>query len=250
MLAAGYDLVMDHVDYDQWAAYLFDLLRRHGTDVETVVELGGGTGSLARRLQPLGDYRYLLTDGSAPMLARAREKLDGSESSIRCVQADFTDVSRDDLGLAEPTDAVVLVYDGLNYLLDADDVAALLRCIHGLLRPGGVAIIDQSTPANSKARSNGVVDEGARPNFSYVRESCYNPDTRRHETVFSLTVDGQSRTERHVQRAYTRAEVRSLIEASSLVAEEAYNEFTTDPAHDQSYRVHWVLRRPVPDADS
>lgn len=245
VLAAGYDLVMDHVDYDQWAAYLFDLLRRHGTDVKTVVELGGGTGSLARRLQPLGDYRYLLTDGSAAMLARAREKLDEEESSIRCVQADFTTVSCNDLGLTEPADAAILVYDGLNYLLDADAVAALLRCVHGLLRPGGVAIIDQSTPPNSEARSDGVVDEGTRADFSYVRESHYDPDTRRHETVFSLTVNGQSWTERHVQRAYTREEVRTLINDSPMIAEEAYDEFTTDPAHDESYRVHWVLRRPA-----
>lgn len=250
VLAAGYDLVMDHVDYDQWAAYLFDLLRRHGTNTETVVELGGGTGSLARRLQPLGDYRYLLTDGSAAMLARAQDKIDTEGTPTRCVQADFTNVSLDDLGLSEPADAVVLVYDGLNYLLDVDDVAALLRRMHDLLRPGGVAVIDQSTPANSEARSDGVVDEGARPDFSYVRESCYDPDARRHETVFSLTVEGQSHTERHVQRAYTRAEVRALIEASPLVVEAAYDEFTTDPAHDQSYRVHWVLRRPVPEADS
>src|SRR6056297_1548964 len=94
VLATGYDLVMDHVDYDAWAAYLFDLLRRHGTEVERVVELGGGTGTLARRLRPLGDYNYVLSDGSAAMLDRARQKLADDEAPIRCVQADFTTVTR------------------------------------------------------------------------------------------------------------------------------------------------------------
>jgi SAM-dependent methyltransferase len=244
VLAAGYDLVMDHVDYDAWAAYLFGLLRRHESNVETVVELGGGTGSLARRLQPLGDYRYVLTDGSAAMLARAREKL-ASDSPVRCVQADFTTVSLAALGLEGPVDAVVLVYDGLNYLLEASDVAALFRCVHGLLRPGGVAVVDQSTPANSEERNEDFVDEGARADFSYVRESTYDPDTRRHETVFTLTVDGEPRTERHVQRAYAQAEIRALIAESPLTVEAAYDEFTTDPARADSYRVHWVLRRPV-----
>lgn len=244
VLATGYDLVMDHVDYDAWAAYLFDLFRRHGTDIDTVVELGGGTGSLARRLQPLGDYSYLLTDGSTAMLARARAKLDASP--IDCVQADFTDVTLDDLGRAEPVDAVVLVYDGLNYLLEEEAVAALLRCVHDLLRPGGVAIVDQSTPANSTERNDDFVDEGARDDFAYVRESRYDPDTRRHETIFTLTVDGQQRTERHVQRAYAREEVRSIVDDSPLVAEAAYDGFSTDPAHDESYRIHWVLRRPHP----
>jgi SAM-dependent methyltransferase len=245
VLAAGYDLVMAHVDYDQWAAYLFDLLRRHGPGVETVIELGGGTGSLARRLQPLGDYDYLLTDGSAAMLDRARQKLDADGAPVRCRRADFTSVSLDALGLAEPVDAVILVYDGLNYLLEESDVAALFRCVHGLLRPGGVAVVDQSTPANSAERNDDFVDEGSRDGFSYVRESHYDPDTRRHETVFTLTVGGRRRVERHVQRAYARAEVRSIIEESPLAVEAAYDEFTTDPAHDDSYRVHWVLRRPA-----
>lgn len=244
VLARGYDFVMDHVDYDAWAAYLFQLLRRHGTDVETVVELGGGTGSLARRLQPLGDYRYVLTDGSSAMLDRAREKLGASGSPIRCVEADFTAVSLADLRLKEPVDAVILVYDGLNYLLEEAAVASLFRSVHGLLKPGGLAVIDQSTPANSEERNDGFVDEGVREEFAYVRESRYDPDTRRHETVFSMTVDGRHWTERHVQRAYTQEEVRTLIEASPLEPEAAYDAFTTDSAHDQSYRVHWVLRRP------
>ncbi len=243
VLAAGYDLVMDHVDYDQWAAFLFELLRRHGSDVDTVVELGGGTGSLARRLQPLGNYRYLLTDGSAAMLARAHKKL-GADSPIRCEQADFTSVTLADLDLAAPADAVILVYDGLNYLLDESEVSALFRCVHDLLRPGGIAVVDQSTPANSRERGDGFVDEGARGDFSYVRESTYDPDTRRHETIFSLTVDGRQRTERHVQRAYAIDEIRTLLDRSPLAVEAAYDEFTTDPAHESSYRVHWVLRRP------
>lgn len=244
VLAEGYDFVMDHVDYDAWAAYLFELLRRHGRAVETVVELGGGTGSLARRLQPLGNYRYVLTDGSAAMLAQARDKIDADASAIRCVQADFTSVSPADLDLDAPVDAVLLVYDGLNYLLDDADVAALFRSVHRLLRPGGLAIVDQSTPANSEERNDGFVDEGSRPGFSYVRESRYDPDTRRHETIFEMTVEGESRRERHVQRAYTKAEVRALLDASPLAAEAAYHTFTTEPAHEDSYRIHWVLRRP------
>lgn len=240
-LAAGYDLVMAHVDYDAWAAYLFDLLRRHGSEIRSIVELGGGTGSLARRLQPLGDYDYVLTDGSADMLDRARDKLPPS-SPIECVQADFTAVTPADLGLSGPVDAVILVYDGLNYLLEERAIASMLECVNDLLREDGIAIIDQSTPANSEERNEDFVDEGATDGFAYVRESRYDPETRRHETVFSLTVDGESCTEHHVQRAYSQDEIAALFEASPLTVLAAYDEFTTDPAHDGSYRIHWVAR--------
>lgn len=244
-LAKGYDFVMAHVDYDAWAAYLFTLLRQHGDEIETVVELGGGTGSLARRLQPLGGYDYILSDGSTPMLEQARRKVDTATRSIRCVNADFTCVSLEDLGLETPVDAVVLVYDGLNYLVEPADVASLFRSVYGLLRPGGIAIIDQSTPANSEEHDSEFVHEGATEDFSYIRHSEYDPETRQHETVFELCVDGEWQRECHLQRAYSVEEVQALLDDSPLRVVRAYDALTTDPVRDDSYRVHWVLRRPT-----
>jgi len=240
-LAVGYDEVMDHVDYDAWAAYVHALLQSHGSELRHIVELGGGTGSLAVRLQPLGDYEYTLTDQSTAMLKQANEKIAASEASIPCIQADFTTVNRNTLKLQTPVDAVVLVYDGLNYLLEPSKVEALFRRVHHLLRPGGLAVIDQSTTVNSEEEE--FVDEGVVDGFSYVREDDYDPETRRHETIFHLTMDGRSVTERHVQRAYTMQEVRTLLDAQPLVVEAAYHGFTSNQAHEESERIHWVLRR-------
>ena len=243
-LAAGYDQVMEHVDYDAWAAYVHTLLRRYADAPTRIVELGGGTGSLALRLQPMGDYDYVLTDGSEAMLNRAREKIATTDVSIRCQEASFTTVTRESLRLDGAADAVVLVYDGLNYLLEPSAVATLFRRVHDLLRPGGVAVIDQSTPSNSEDREEDFADEAAVDGFAYVRENQYDPETRRHETTFELLVDGQSVTERHVQRAYTMAEVQALLDDSPLTVEAAYEGVTTAPAHADSPRIHWVLRRP------
>lgn len=242
-LALGYDFVMRHVDYDLWAEYVHDLLSHHGTEIDHLVELGGGTGSLALRLQPLGEYRYTLTDGSEAMLRRARQKIATAGQPIRCVQADFTDVTLDDIGCSAPADAVVLVYDGLNYLLEEHRVAALFRCVYRLLRPGGIAVIDQSTPANSEADEGCFADEGATDAFSYVRESTYDPNTRRHETTFDLSIGGRHVRERHVQRAYSLSEIRALLSASPLSVLAAYDEFSMASAQARSTRVHWVLRR-------
>jgi len=248
-LAAGYDVVMRHVDYDAWATYVHALLDRFGPAVHHVVELGGGTGSLAVRLQPLGNYRYTLTDGSAAMVEQARKKVRRNDRPIRCSTAGFTTVTRQGLDLEAPVDAVVLVYDGLNYLLERTAVEALFRRVHHLLRPGGVAVIDQSTTVNSEDEA--FADEGSVNGFSYVREDQYDPATRRHETVFRLTVDGRSVTERHVQRAYARREIAALLDDAPLSVEAAYDGFTTAPADDESRRIQWVLRRPetAPDPD-
>jgi SAM-dependent methyltransferase len=255
-LAAGYDEVMAHVDYERWAAYLHRLLKDHGDragtqgDAPRIVELGGGTGTLALKLQPRGEYDYLLTDGSEAMLDRARTKIEraGEDRSrrgagaIRCAHATFTGVTPRTLGLDRPADAVVLVYDGLNYLLDSEDVATLFERVAALLRPGGLFLFDQSTPANSQDNAAAFVDEGTAGDFSYVRESSYDPETRRHVTTFDLTVDGTHVRERHVQRAYLPGEIRALLRASPLTVEAAYDGFTTEPAHQHSHRVHWVAR--------
>jgi SAM-dependent methyltransferase len=245
MLAAGYDVVMAHVDYEFWSAYVHRLLSRHADDagIDEVVELGGGTGTFALNLKRRGGYRYLLTDGSAPMLAEARSKIAEAGENIRCVEARFPGVTRAGLGLAHPVDAVVLVYDGLNYLLEEADVRALFRRVAALIRPGGVFVFDQSTPANSEDHASGFTDEGTEGDFSYVRESCYDPETRRHVTVFELSVGGRQGRERHVQRAYPPQDIRALLHESPLTVEAAYDGFSTDPAHERSHRVHWVTRR-------
>jgi SAM-dependent methyltransferase len=243
-LAEGYDAVMAHVDYDRWAAYLHMLIRRHADAPERVLELGGGTGSLAVRLQPLGDYDYLLTDGSKAMLDQARRKVADAGRPIRCAQADFTAFTPASIGLDPLADAAVCVYDGLNYLLDVDALAAFFERTHDALRPGGVAVVDQSTPANSEENAPDFAGEGSEAGFAWVRKSRYDPETRRHVTTFTIDAGGERFEERHVQRAYAVEEVRGVVQASPLACVAAYDAFTTRPAADRSQRVHWVLRRP------
>jgi ubiquinone/menaquinone biosynthesis C-methylase UbiE len=245
MLAAGYDAVMGHVDYESWSAYVHRLLQRHADaeGVEHVVELGGGTGTFALKLHRRGGYRYVLSDASNAMLEQAASKIDEAGAPIRCVQATFTGVTLQRLGLERPVDAVVLVYDGLNYLLDPADVRQFFRRAARLVRPGGLVLFDQSTPANSEDNATGFTDEGAEGDFAYVRESTYDPDTRRHVTTFAVSVDGRSGCERHVQRAYAPGEIRTLLADSPLSVEAAYDGFSTDPVQDRSHRVHWVTRR-------
>ena len=73
LLAAGYDAVMEHVDYAFWAEHVQRIVEAHRPGAASVVELGCGTGALAEHLQPLGPapagYAYRAFDGSAEMVA-------------------------------------------------------------------------------------------------------------------------------------------------------------------------------------
>lgn len=240
-LAVGYDLVMQHVDYDVWAAYVHQLLTQHGTDIDLVLELGCGTGSLALQLQPLGDYTYIGTDRSPQMIRVARIKAEDAGLALRFEQLDFTsfDVSRS-------VDAIVLLYDGLNYLLGPAQVRSMLASAFDAVRPGGIFCFDQSTPANSVHHGEDFEDAGEADGFAFIRHSHYDPDTRLHRTTFDITIDGQHYHEEHVQRAYTRNEIRALVEAVGFEPLAAYDNFSFEAATSESERIHWVVRRPPP----
>ena len=238
VLAAGYDVVMEHVEYDAWADYVHELIETHRPGAETILELACGTGSLAFELQPLGPYRYAGTDHSADMVRVARAKAELYGADVQFEVADFTSFRAE-----PPVDVLILLYDGLNYLLEEDHIRALFRCAYEALAPGGIFLFDQSTPSNSINNEPYFEDRGRADAFSYVRHSRYDPATRLHTTTLDLTVDDRTFREEHVQRAYDIEEIRALVDETPFEVAARYDTFSTDPATDASERVHWIVRR-------
>ncbi len=101
-----------------------------------VLELGCGTGSTALRLA--GDVQsYLGTDISAAMIALAQEKLAQETIAAPKPQLVFRQGTAESVAREEARYDAVLA---LNYLHLVRDLPGTLRCIHGLLAPGGVFI--------------------------------------------------------------------------------------------------------------
>ncbi len=241
ILAAGYDFVMSHVDYEFWAEHVHQVLRRHQPDAHTVLELGCGTGSLAIALQPKGGYRYLATDASDAMIDVARHKAEKEAADVRFDLADFTDFNVD-----KPVDVVLLLFDGLNYLLETDLIRKMMGCAFAALKPGGVFVVDQSTPINSINNGPYFEHSDSIGIFSYVRRSRYESESRLHRTTLDILVEDRAFREEHVQRAYELDEIEALAAAAGFETEVAYDGFSTTPATPDSERVHWVFRRPRP----
>ena len=237
-LAAGYDVVMGHVDYQLWAEYVFGLLRTHAPAARDVLELGCGTGSFALVLQELGGYRYAATDRSEEMLRVARAKAQLENAEIQFEVVDFTSFRTE-----TQVDAVLLLYDGLNYLLAADQVSSLLQSAFDALRVGGVFLFDVSTPSNSENNVAYFEDRGEEGEFAYIRTSRYDRERRLHITRFELVTEGIASAEEHVQRAYGMDEIRELIAEQGWSDVYAYDGFSTAPATAKTERIHWVLKK-------
>ncbi|MEM1095025.1 MAG: class I SAM-dependent methyltransferase [Bacteroidota bacterium] len=237
VLAAVYDVVMEHVDYDLWAEYVHELLQMHRHPFKSVVELGSGTGSFAFAFQEWGPYDFVGIDVSAQMTEVARRKAELFNAEVQFEVADFTNFR-----LERPVDFAVLLYDGLNYLLLDEQVGDLFRCVHAALKPGSLFLFDQSTPANSINNAEFFEDEGEAEGVSYIRKSYYDAETRLHTTAFDIAVGDQQFNEVHVERAYTLDEMLALIEDSPFRLEAHYDGFSQDPADAETERIHWLLR--------
>jgi len=240
VLAQGYDAVMAHVRYERWAQYIHSLIQRYAPGTSEVLELGCGTGSFILALYRVGGYKQVGgSDRSEAMLAVARQKAQRFSAPARFWVEDFTRLSMD-----SPWEAIVLIYDGLNYVLHLEEVARTLQGIYHRVKPGGLFVFDQSTPANSLNNAGYFEDMGKLPAFSYIRRSEYDSEQRLHRTYFLMEYQGEQYLEEHVERAYELQEMAWAIEQTPFIVEGVFHEMTDQPGTEASERLHWVLRRP------
>ncbi|WP_421718252.1 bifunctional demethylmenaquinone methyltransferase/2-methoxy-6-polyprenyl-1,4-benzoquinol methylase UbiE [Algiphilus sp.] len=145
-VARNYDIMNDLMSmgvHRIWKRFTIDLADvRSG---ETVLDLAGGTGDLARdfagKVGP--DGLVLLSDINAEMLQEGRRRLDdeGIVQSLDYVQANAECLPFEDASL----DCVTMAF-GLRNVTDKD---AALRSIYRCLKPGGrLLVLEFSKPLN------------------------------------------------------------------------------------------------------
>ncbi len=242
VLASIYDVVMSHVNYRAWATHVVHLIKQFASGATRVHELGCGTGNFTFALYEAGSFKHVSgSDSSEAMIQQARTKAHRHHLPLSFYVMDFRQPH-----LHEQVDVAILVYDGLNYLLDESEVLQTLTNLASFVRPGGVFIFDTSTPANSLNNAGLFEDIGRVGNTHYIRRSAYDPASHLHRTWFLIEQDGHRYLEEHVERAYTMEEIMQTIAQSPFKLEAAYHELTTRPASPDSERIHWILRCPEP----
>lgn len=136
--APVYDRVMPPPD----AGALEAGLSKASGDVETVVDLAGGSGRIARALADGRDVTVV--DLSRPMLAEARRH------GLPVVQGDATRLPLPDASV----DAVTIA-DAYHHL---DDPGAVLGEVRRVLRPGGVLVVREFDPSTVRGKGIELVE--------------------------------------------------------------------------------------------
>jgi ubiquinone/menaquinone biosynthesis C-methylase UbiE len=135
--AALYDanMAIMHPNREKMVDVALEVLPFDRNAALTALDLGAGTGYLARRfLEAFPRARLLAVDGSEEMFRLAQVRLGALAERVRMIVGDFRQLTSLVAGVAGPD--VVFSSFALHHL-DAKDKRELLRQSHRLLPPGG-----------------------------------------------------------------------------------------------------------------
>ncbi len=240
-LAEIYDDVMEHVDYDRWAVYVDRIIQFFDVKVDWIVDISCGTGSCCVVLRKLG-YRTVCADASLPMLKQAKLK---AESNAHDMQFYCADMRRQPLH--RQPDAVISLYDSMNYLLQDQDWRDCLVDIYYLLKSGGLFIFDVSTLQNSLREFSRYRQKDKVSGGAYSRVSSFDGANNVQKNYFEIALKSQPGIvycETHRQVIRPLYEIISFVRETPFKLLAGYKDFTFKPFTEKSERVHFVLQKP------
>lgn len=214
-LSQVYDQLMYDVDYDAYSSYLIKLLEQGGIFEGVIYEAACGTGNLSFRLSK-GGYQVYAFDKSPHMLEIAQQKARDNGQRILFGQQDMTKIE-----FAKKADGVICGIDGVNYLLEPQQVRGFLEGAYRILKSGGMLIFDIS--------SHYKLTEILADQFYYddEEETTYfwknsldeqKQQVRMEITLFVRQRDGRyvRRDEEHIQRAYQTQEIIQMMQEAGF----------------------------------
>jgi SAM-dependent methyltransferase len=213
--APVYDEFNSANNYELWLGeVLLPELEKHGLRRGWALDIGCGTG---RAFDPLLDrgWEVVGCDGSAGMLARAKEKFG---ERVRLIHADARELepispSPDHPG-GESFQLVLLLNEVVNYLTEDGDLERAFAGIRRNLSREGLVVFDANTPLwFSEVFAAGRSDEMSARGWDWHGLS----ETVERGATYEAHLSGQG-VEQHVhrQRHWTPEQVEAALEAAGL----------------------------------
>lgn len=240
--AEVYDIFMDNVPYEEWAGYLWEILREYGIEDGLLLELGCGTGSMTECMAGYG-YDMIGVDYSIEMLELAWKKKEKSGHDILYLNQDMREFE-----LYGTVRAVISVCDSVNYILEDGGLTEVFRLVNNYLDPGGIFLFDFNTEYKYQEVLGVQVIAEDREDCSFIWDNYYDDAERINEYELTLFIREEESElyrkyqETHFQRAYTLEEMRQYIEESGLLYVTAYDAYTRQPPGERSERICVVAR--------
>lgn len=170
-----YDEMMSYVEYDEWVKLLNFKIRKETKGIN-VLEIGSGTGEISNRLNELG-YKVKGIDISSEMVEISKNKYKNIE---------FLNESMLNLKDIREYDAVISVFDTINYLHSLDELNMAFINIYNSIKNNGVFIFDVLNRKMINSMFSDDIFADDRENMSIIWKHSYNENLKLDEieTIF------------------------------------------------------------------
>ena len=241
-LAPLYDKIMNHVKYDLWFRLIQNIESRLFPHKKPeILELGGGTGALAKMLIENG-YSYLGSDYSHSMCREAHKK----GLSFFCADARCLPVKK-------KFSLVIFLYDGINYFETLDDYTCLFNETHYHIDCNGYFLFDITTETNSINNFFDMIDGEDFGDSSYFRHSYFNNERKIQHNDFTIYTNYskssknnslyEKKSECHFQRIFSVDEILHAVPKNLFTVCGIWDNFSFDKYNKRSERIHFLLKK-------
>lgn len=241
-LSRIYDYLVAGVDFDAWIDYAEALLQHFGLQARSVADIACGTGNTAIPFARRG-YKTFGIDISGEMLALARAKSAADNLSVTFLKQDMRH-----LRLPEKVDLITCFHDGLNYLLEIEDIKQTFHKVNENLLEHGAFIFDLNaiTWLSGADNSVTVMDDA---DMTIIWESGYNKTANIwHINLTGFVREGEyykKFSESHREKAYRPEEIASCLGDTGFMLLGSFDAFTFDAIHSKSIRHFYVAQKMI-----
>lgn len=240
-----YDEYMDNIPYDEWSAYMIDLLKKQGVkEGDTILELGCGTGTVTRKLYKAG-FSCIGLDMSEDMLSIAGEKTFDEDEDADII---YTCQDMRDFGMPYLVNAMISIGDSMNYITTVPDLEKVFSCVYDNLAEGGVFIFDLKTIHFFRDILADNTYAENREDSAFIWDNFYDESNGNNEYELAVFVKNEDGTfdrfeEQHYQHGFSVEEVEKAAKKAGLKINAVYNAFTEEKPNDDSERLYFIIEK-------
>lgn len=239
--AQVYDLLMADVDYEGWATYIQELFSYYGSKPKTIIDLACGTGNITIPLAQRG-YQMTGVDISQDMLAVADQKAAELGLPIQWVCQDIRALTG-----FYGRDGILCACDGLNYILQREDLCVVFERVYQALKKDGIFAFDLNSKYKIEELLSGHTFAYAGDDVSYIWENYLDEEQGIIDFELSFFVrEGRHYrrfNETHQQRAYPLNEVLELLAATGFREVNCFEAFSFNPPRYMSDRLQFIAQK-------
>ena len=237
-----YDRLTENVDYESYAAYIKRLFENYGKNINSVLDVACGTGSLTTCLAKMG-FDMIGTDASYDMLSQAQEKKYDENLDILylCQPAQ-------ELDLYGTVEGAVCTLDSINHITDEKEVLKAFKKVSLFMEKDGIFIFDM----NTEYKHREVLGNNT---FVYDVDDVYcvwqneydekNMITHISLDIFSEFEEGvyERFEEEFDERAYSFNQIKKWLEKSDFELLDYFKEMTEEKPDENTERIVYIARK-------